>query len=367
MTKRVRSRAAIAPEYPGCPVARQRRRALLRRRIACILESTPPRGGDERGLPRLLQRSPSITEHAASEPKPAVSVIVPTRDDVAGMHALMSALAAQTLPADRFEVVVGDDGSKDGGIRALASADGRVRVASGPPQNSYAARNRAVAAARADVLAFCDSDCLPEPAWLERGLAAIEGCDLVGGAILLTPPDQPSPWTLLDVDLFLDQERYVQRGYAATANLFVRRATFDRVDGFDQQVGSGGDFEFVARCVRAGAVLRFGADAVVRHPTRDDARGFLRKIWRTSRAYAVRRRMQGEGITPSHVAFLVPAAMTLYRRRVSGRGLGLNSPRLRECGLRPGTLTQAQALGALYLVVHYTRAAAQLSALRERP
>ena len=307
-----------------------------------------------------------MAEFASAAAGPLISVIVPTRDDLPGMRRLLDALAKQTVGRDRFNVVVGDDGSRDDATRRLATADGWVRVASGPPTSSYAARNRAVSVSEAEMLAFCDSDCVPEPAWLEHGLRALAGYGLVAGAIRLTPPDRPSAWTLLDIDLFLDQERYVRRGYAATANLFVRRELYDQVGGFDADIPSGGDFDFVQRCVKAGATLGYGPDAVVAHPTRDDGRDFLRKIWRTSRAYGVRRRRGGEGLTPSHVAFLVPCAMTLYRRGVSGRGLGLNARRISESGLCPGPFARARALAALYVVVHYTRAAAQFSALRDR-
>lgn len=292
-----------------------------------------------------------------------MSVIVPTRDDLDGMVALIAALRGQTVGAGAFEVVVGADGSPPGTIETLATADGWVRVEVGRAANSYHARNRAAAAATADTLAFVDSDCLPDPEWLEQGLEAIASCDLAAGAIRLFSK-QPSVWTLLDVDLFLDQERYVTRGFAATANLFVRRDWFDRAGGFDPDVPSGGDFDFVQRCVRAGARLRYVPAAVVHHPTRDDAGGFLQKIWRTSRAYGVRRREQGEGLTGSHIASLAPAVMTAYRRRHSGRGLGLNRRRIAETGLRPGIRARVMATAALYLVVHYTRAAAQFSALR---
>ena len=103
----------------------------------------------------------------------AASVIVPVRNGRRHLEELLAALSGQTLPRDRFEVLIGDDGSTDGSTDGLATADGWVRVFSGPPRSSYAARNRAARAARAETLAFCDADCLPEPDWLEKGIAAV--------------------------------------------------------------------------------------------------------------------------------------------------------------------------------------------------
>src|SRR4051812_39855832 len=111
---------------------------------------------------------------------PQVSVIVPVRNGGSDLRELLEKLSAQTLPRERFEVVVGDDGSTDGSAAGLD--DGTwVRVVPGPPLNSYAARNRAVHASRGAVLAFCDADCRPEPEWLEEGVRALESMDVAAG------------------------------------------------------------------------------------------------------------------------------------------------------------------------------------------
>jgi glycosyltransferase involved in cell wall biosynthesis len=108
---------------------------------------------------------------------PLVSVVIPVRDDPAGVLAVTAALEAQTLPRDRFEVIVAVDGGE------APTVPPGVRVEAEPPRNSYAARNRA---ARAEVLAFTDADCVPEPDWLEAGLAALEQADVVAGAVRFT-------------------------------------------------------------------------------------------------------------------------------------------------------------------------------------
>src|SRR5262245_44903033 len=108
---------------------------------------------------------------------PDVSVIVPVRNGVAHLKRLVAALERQTLPRERFQVVVADDGSTDQPER-FASGDDWLTVLEGQPSNSYAARNRGVAASTADSIAFCDADCVPEPTWLERGLARLETAEL---------------------------------------------------------------------------------------------------------------------------------------------------------------------------------------------
>ena len=125
------------------------------------------------------------------------------------------------------------DGSADDPVSAVGE---HAIVTSGPPLNSYAARNRAAALVRAPALAFCDADCRPDPTWLESGLASLERADIVAGLIRFVVPEHRTIWSLLDMDMHLDQARSVRVSRAATANLFVRRDVFDRLGGFDDSV-----------------------------------------------------------------------------------------------------------------------------------
>jgi glycosyltransferase involved in cell wall biosynthesis len=292
--------------------------------------------------------------------KPAVSVIVPVRNGRRDILELLEALRAQTFPHDSFEVVVGDDGSDDGSTEALAAADGWLRVAAGPPQNSYAARNRAVAASRAPVLAFCDADCRPEPDWLERGLAALADTDLAAGRIRFIVPEPRTVWTLLDMDGTKDHERQVRQGTAETANLFLRRELFHAVGGFDGSLPEHGDFDFVERCVAAGARLSYAADAVVWHPARVRARPFLRALWVYNRWYAARASRSGLRPDAAKLRCLVPLVSPVRARRRLGRPLGLDRDWLVANGVEPRRAESLRALPLMYLLVPYLRAAAQI-------
>jgi glycosyltransferase involved in cell wall biosynthesis len=288
-----------------------------------------------------------------------VSVVVPVRDGAASMAELIAALQAQTLPRERFEVLIGDDGSVDGGTNELDSGDGWLRVTRGPPLTSYAARNRAVGLARAPRLAFCDADCRPDPTWLESGLAALENADVVAGEIRHFAPDRRTVWSLLDMEMSLDQQSAVRSGRAMTANLFVRRELFERLGGFDSTLPSGGDFDFVARSVEQGARLVYSSEAVVRHPTCDDARSFLRKVWFRDRWASVRAnpdiRLRAAGYLS-----LVPLLGPLWARRRRGRPLGLDRRRLQLAGEKVGVRDDMRAALILYFVLPYFAALAQL-------
>lgn len=293
--------------------------------------------------------------------EPTASVIVPVRNGGRDLAELLEALAAQTLPRQAFAVLIGDDGSTDGATERLAARDGWLRVVAGPPLNSYAARNRAAAMARTPALVFCDADSRPEPTWLESGLAALENADLVAGLIRFHPSERTTIWAMLDMDMFLDQERSVRIGRAVTANLFVRRDWFERVGAFDDSLPNTGDYDFVARTVAAGARLVFSPDAVVWHPARDSARALFRKIWAVNRRYAEREARYRRKPHGLELRSWVPLVQPLRARRASGRSIVPDRKRLAENAVAPTLWDDARALPLMYLAIPYFAGIAQLA------
>jgi glycosyltransferase involved in cell wall biosynthesis len=311
-----------------------------------------------------MHEGESTIEKSASPGKrsgaPRVSVIVPTRNGAPWLARLIGALEQQTLPRAAFELVVGDDGSTDNPGQ-FATTDDWVRVVSGPPTNSYAARNRAVASARGDVLAFCDADCLPDPDWLERGLEGLEDGDLVAGRIRFDVPERYTAWTLIDMEWAKNHEALVKQGVAETANLFLRRELFDRIGGFDETIDEHGDFDFVERCVAAGQRLVFGPGAVVSHPTRQRGRAVLRAHWIYCRGYAERVTVRGELPDGLKLRNWVPVVWVVRARR--GNKVSLLGPDTRwlaENGVRLTVLDRLKTLPIIYFIVPYTRGLAQL-------
>ena len=291
---------------------------------------------------------------------PQISVVVPVRNGGADLRELIRHLERQTLARDRFEVVVADDGSTDGSCAGVETGDGFIRILAGPPLTSYAARNRAAMAAQSDVIAFCDADCRPEPEWLESGVAALESADVVAGRIRFTVPRRYTAWTLLDMELFKNHARQVKAGVAETANLFVRRALFRDLGGFDATVAEYGDFDFVERAVARGAKLVYTPEAVVWHPARTSARSLLRALWIYGCGYAERITRHGGrpyGLRPSG---WVPFVRTIRARRRVGKPLGLDRAWLGQNGVHPTARKSVAALSLLYVVEPYVRNAAHV-------
>ncbi|MBJ7327164.1 MAG: glycosyltransferase family 2 protein [Chthoniobacterales bacterium] len=114
------------------------------------------------------------------------SVVIPTRNRPHALERCLTALAGQTMPSGSFEVIVVDDGSEPAlclDPRGWASKF-ELKLVRQENTGPAGARNRGVAEARREFLAFTDDDCLPTPVWLERLVTALsEKPDaLVGGS-----------------------------------------------------------------------------------------------------------------------------------------------------------------------------------------
>jgi GT2 family glycosyltransferase len=291
-----------------------------------------------------------------------VSVVVPVRNDRGGyLKALIAALEQQTLPRDRFEIVIGADGSTDGSTDGLETGDGHVRVVHGPPRNSYAARNMAARAARPSrVLAFVDSDCVPDPDWLEQGIAALADADAAAGHITFSLPDERTVWTFIDVETTKDHESEVKIGNAETANLFVRRDFFEAIGGFDDTIPEHGDFEFARRTVQRSGRLIYAPQARCLHPARSSGRSYLKMVWIMHRWYAAREVRAGRRPLGLTLRWWFPLVAHLKWRRDAGRSLRLDRRRLGANGLRPRLWDDVRALPLMYVVLPYFAGAAQV-------
>jgi glycosyltransferase involved in cell wall biosynthesis len=104
--------------------------------------------------------------------RPALGVVIPTYNRSALLARTLAGLVAQTLPPDRFAVVVADDGSDEDLGAIVRRYDDRLDVGL-VRQDRHgfgAGRARGLGArtVAGDVLVFLDSDCIPHPGLLER-------------------------------------------------------------------------------------------------------------------------------------------------------------------------------------------------------
>ena len=222
-----------------------------------------------------------MTRSPLSSDAPPVAIVVPVHADPHNLRRLLDAISAVDYPADRRTTIVGIDGADPACVEVTEQA-GAIAVALRDRRGSYAARNAALEAlpADAEVVVFTDADCIPTTGWLRGHVEALATTDLSGGAITVTLRPNPAPAEFVDRLRHLHQELYVSRdGYAATANLAVRRAVLD-AQRFDASLQTGGDVEFCQRATAAGFELRYSPAAAVEHPARQTTRELFKKVKR---------------------------------------------------------------------------------------
>lgn len=272
----------------------------------------------------------TLTGSPDARPQPFVSVIVPVFDDPARLEVCLRALENQTYPKSLYQVIVVDNGSPES-VECVVSRFGQARAGFEGRAGSYAARNRGLALAAGEVVAFTDADCIPSPDWIEKGVATLLGapdCGLVAGRVDLffADPRRPTAVELYESVAYLQQRKHVEtHGFGATANLFTRRSVFERAGLFDDGMKSGGDVEWSQRVSSCGYALVYADDARVAHPARRSLGQLYRRKVRTAggvrdlkrrKGYSRKRRAWGllAGLAPP----LRAAAEVLSDRRLKG-------------------------------------------------
>jgi glycosyltransferase involved in cell wall biosynthesis len=211
-----------------------------------------------------------------------VSVIIPVYNDYKRLKLCLAALERQSYPRERFEIVVVDNGSEEK-FCLESKKNSKVIFCNEEEPGSYNARNRGIFISRGEILAFTDSDCLPDKDWISNGVMELRtsyNIGLVGGAIdfLFKDPERPSVWELYDSITYLQQQKSIEVfKFAATANMFTTKKVFERVGLFDSKLKSGGDREWGERVTHAGHELKFASYAIVNHPARSTFQELIKR------------------------------------------------------------------------------------------
>jgi glycosyltransferase involved in cell wall biosynthesis len=169
-------------------------------------------------------------------------VIIPTLNEAALLPGLLDRLDQQSLRD--FEVIVADAGSTDG-TRDICRAHDVIVTEGGMPG---VGRNRGAAIARGERLFFFDADVLPPADFLQKALDEMDA----QGIRLATCWFQPDSDNPIDKLLFELANQFVKLSlhtdpHAGGFAIFVDRALFERVGGFDETLRLAEDHDFVKR------------------------------------------------------------------------------------------------------------------------
>jgi GT2 family glycosyltransferase len=291
----------------------------------------------------------------------------------------------QALPSS-FELLVVDNDPPDGTTERLVASLPQVRYVREPLPGLDFARNRALAEARGELVAFLDDDVVVDRGWL-AGLeeAVAENPDAAAVTGLVLPAELHT-----EAQLVFERRGGFRRGFqklryagqtlpgnplyptgagifGAGCNMVVRKEVVQRLGGFDEALDTGpplpggGDLDIFYRIVRADEPLVYEPRMLVFHRHRREYRALRRQYW-----------SWGEGF----MAFVAktyrtdPPQRPKLRRLVRwwfADQLGTLRRSLRRRGpLTPGLVLAELAGGVVGLTGTYGRSNRRIEKLRRR-
>jgi len=254
----------------------------------------------------------STLPHRALAKAPVVSVIVCSYNGGRTLARCLESLGKINYP--NYEVILVDDGSTDN-TEEIAAQFPSVRYIHQTNHGLSHARNTGAAAAKGDVFAYTDSDCMADPDWLYYLIGTLTSGDYagVGGpnvspparnaiqAVVAGAPGGPSHVLLTDT----------VAEHIPGCNMAFYRWAFENVGGFDPEyLKAGDDVDFCWRLQQAGFVISFSPTAIVWHHRRFTLREFLKQ-------------QEGYGEAESllrfkHLIFFGPTGTAKWRGQIYG-------------------------------------------------
>lgn len=279
------------------------------------------------GLPALdglpvagIPVEPQLTAEPAE--RPLISVVICTRDRPESLLRTLRDVAV--LKYSPFEVIVVDNAPKSEATRTAFNdefaGDSRFHYVREPRPGLSCARNRGLAEATADIVAFTDDDVRVDPGWLDgilRGFQSAPDVACVTGLIATAQLDNAiqlyfhlrAGWgencqrRIFDLTENRDDSPlypYAVGAFGAGANFAISRIAVKDIGNFNEALGAGTpagggeDLNMFMRVILGGHRLVYDPSAVVWHVHRSELTSLAKQI----RAY-------GTGCTAAMTAIVL--------------------------------------------------------------
>ncbi len=199
-----------------------------------------------------------------------ISVIVPCYNEERTIAHLLEALRQQTVGTGAFEVIIADGMSTDSTRQVINRylreyPELSVQVVDNPMRNIPAGLNRALEAAKGDIIIRLDAHCIPAPDYIERCVEALEAGkgDNVGGVWQIEPGGDG--WIARSIAAAAGHPlgvgdalyRFTREPAVVDTVPFgaFRRETLQRVGGYDENLLTNEDYELNTRIRKQGGTV----------------------------------------------------------------------------------------------------------------
>ena len=206
---------------------------------------------------------------------PYVSVIIPVYNEERHIGKCLESIKKLNYPADRYEIVLVDNGSTDKTIDIANKFTDLIFIC--PELNVSGLRNYGVIKAKGEIYAFIDGDCVADADWLSIAVKSINAEECVTGAYCQISPEPT--WVEKTWGLRIPQGRR-EVPHLGAANLIVPAGIFNKVGGFDNNLKTGEDYEFCIRVKKFTKVILDDRIKVTHYGNPKTIKEFMkREIW----------------------------------------------------------------------------------------
>ncbi|MDV2502789.1 MAG: glycosyltransferase family 2 protein [bacterium] len=218
------------------------------------------------------------------------SVIICTYNRAHLLKRVLRSLTKQSLPLNRFEVIVVDDGSQDDTAKLCDVMSRELPnfkyISLGTNSGKANACNAGIEKATGNHILFTDDDCIAANNWVERMNDALEQEAIVAGAIASpTGSYLKLCHNIAELHHFMPGQKEGQREFIAGANMGFRRSVLEELRGFGEGTDPVDDMELILRARTKGYGIYYVPDALVTH---DPERTTLSSIFGYSAEHASR-------------------------------------------------------------------------------
>jgi cellulose synthase/poly-beta-1,6-N-acetylglucosamine synthase-like glycosyltransferase len=237
----------------------------------------------------------------ADIPTPKVSIIVAAYNSQDTIEECLKSIMTQNYPADSFEVIVMDGGSKDATVKLAQKFP--IKVVS-IRLNAPAAYNYAMKIASYPVLGFIDADAKVEPEWLNKITPHLSDLKVAGVSGSIETWNQDNPWAKSIGYELKNRYRRIGKftGRIATMNLLLKKSVIEEAGGWDEKLPSQYDTDLGFRISAKGYRIAYEPTAVCYHFNRPTLKAYYRQQLQygknTLKLYFKHRRLaKGDEIT----------------------------------------------------------------------
>ena len=204
------------------------------------------------------------------------SIIIPTYNSEKYIKDCLDGIFNLNYPKKDYEVIVVDGGSKDNTLNILKKY--KIKVIHSKNLSISNSRNVGAKAAKGDVLVFVDSDCLVNKELLNKAKRYLKKNNCFGA---FYKPSEKASW-VAKIWLMIEGKNEGIVNWVPAGTLMVKRSVFFEIDGFNERLQTGEDFDFCYRIRKKGyKIFNDQSISSIHLGQTDNLKDFFKKeMWR---------------------------------------------------------------------------------------